>query len=92
MIGWIIAGILYIEGSIAALGFFATHSKNSQKILSDSRMIGLALLWVLFWPILTPIFLSMVIYTLLVTHRSAVSEPTVEDATTETSGSVSPKN
>lgn len=58
MIGWIAFSTLYIIGSIGSLGFFATHVENQK---ARSKSVGLALLWVLFWPVLTIIFMALVL-------------------------------
>lgn len=62
MLGWIVASILYILGSLASIGFFATYAMIRNSF--GNAAIGLALLWVLFWPIMTPIFLCRVVYEL----------------------------
>lgn len=86
MIGWILSSILYLEGSVAALGFFALHVKHVN--WSDTKVIGLALTWVLFWPILTPIFLSLVLYTLLGKKRKlAANGPADQSPTNNVNGS-----
>lgn len=60
MIGWIIAVILYVIGSIGSLGasaFLITSGGRSP----CPREMGWIILWVLFWPIFTPFFIIKVL-------------------------------
>lgn len=62
-IGWIIAIVLYVIGSIAALGvssFLITLGGRSP----IPREMGWVILWVLFWPIIAPFFVIKVLINL----------------------------
>lgn len=58
--GWIIAIVLYVVGSITALGvsaFLITLGGRSPL----QREMGWIILWVLFWPIIAPFFVARVL-------------------------------
>ena len=58
---WIIATALYIIGSISALGVTAFLITTLGGRSPTSREMGWIVLWVLFWPFISPVFVTKVL-------------------------------
>lgn len=61
---WIVVTVLYTIGSVSALGVTASLITTSKGRSLTSREMGWIILWVLFWPFISPIFVTKVLVNL----------------------------
>jgi hypothetical protein len=57
---WIIVICLYVAGSLCALGVSALLTALGGRSIRH-REIGWVILWVLFWPFISPVFVTKVL-------------------------------